>query len=67
MGQAIRKAIRSLRESREETQGDLGRALGYTVPTVCRWETRAKWSGVVLLKQIADHYGVDLIDLIEGA
>lgn len=63
---SIGSTIRSLRESRRMTQGDLAKALSVTTQTVSSWELDNKVPRMGKLKDVAEYFGVDVASLVAG-
>lgn len=60
------KMIRSLRETRNMTQAELGEKLGVTDKTVSKWETGRGLPDITILPELAGCLGVSVVELMAG-
>lgn len=60
------KFLKELRKEREMSQEQLAEKLGVSNRTVSRWETGRNLPDLSILIEIADLYGVDIRELIDG-
>ena len=60
------KFLKELRKEREMSQEQLAERLGVSSRTVSRWETGRNLPDLSVLIEIADLYGVDIRELIDG-
>jgi len=58
--------LKNLRQEKKLTQEQLAEHFGISPRTVSRWETGRNMPDLDLLLQLADFYGVDVRELIEG-
>ncbi|MBQ8967357.1 helix-turn-helix transcriptional regulator [Ruminococcus sp.] len=58
--------LRELRKERGMTQEQLAEKFGVTARTVSRWENGNNMPDISLLIELADHYDVDIRQLIDG-
>ena len=58
--------IRKLRKARGESLAQLAAVLGVTGASVGYWERGERKPDYLMLKRIADHYGVTLDALVNG-
>ncbi|MBR4832430.1 MAG: helix-turn-helix domain-containing protein [Butyrivibrio sp.] len=58
--------LKELRKEKGITQKQLAAKLGVSGRTVSRWETGSNMPDISLLVEIADFYGIDVRELIEG-
>lgn len=56
--------IRNLRKQCELTQTELGRIAGVGFATVSSWERGVSFPRIEALKKIAEHFGLDVTDLV---
>lgn len=56
----IAQNLMNLRKQKGLTQEELGNELGYTFQAVSRWETGKSLPNAVMLKTIADYFGVNV-------
>ena len=56
----IGSRLRALRESRADSQEDVGRVLGVRGATISRYESGALQISLIDLQKLADHYGVSI-------
>ena len=59
--------IKTLRKEKGLTQEDLAEALFVSGKTVSRWETGTSLPDLSMLQNIAEYFGVDIRELIDGA
>jgi transcriptional regulator with XRE-family HTH domain len=64
--QIIANNIINLRKQKNLTQADLAETLGYTDKAISKWERAESIPDVIMLKQIADLFGVSLNYLVEA-
>jgi transcriptional regulator with XRE-family HTH domain len=64
--QIIANNIIDLRKQRNMTQAELAETLGYTDKAISKWERAESIPDVIMLKQIADLFGVSLNYLVEA-
>lgn len=62
----IGRNIRSIRLRQGETQQQLGEAIGYGATTVANYESGLRYPDIETLQDIADHYDVDITELVKG-
>ena len=58
--------IRTLRESRNLTQADLGEKIGVSSKTISKWETAKGLPDISLLQPLAGALGISVIELMNG-
>ena len=58
--------LKQLRKERIMTQEQLAEEFGVSVRTVSRWETGSSMPDVEVLIELADYYGVDIREMIDG-
>ncbi len=58
--------LRELRSERGLTQEQLAEAMGVTNRSVSRWETGSNLPDIDILIELADYYGVEVRELIDG-
>ena len=58
--------LRTLRKERGVTQEQLAEVLGVSGRTVSRWETGYNMPDIDLLIELADYYGVEIRELLDG-
>ena len=61
----IAKNIQKLRQEKQMTQLELAEILNYSDNTVSKWERGESLPDIIVLKSIADYYGVTLNYLVE--
>lgn len=64
--QVIANNIIELRKQKNLTQAELAETLGYTDKAISKWERAESIPDVIMLKQIADLFGVSLNYLVEA-
>lgn len=64
--QKIGSFLKELRKEKHVTQEQLAEALGVSGRTVSRWETGRSLPDLDLLMLLADYYGVELRELLDG-
>ena len=64
--QRIGTFLKELRNEHNFTQEQLAEKLGVSRRTVSRWETGSNMPDLDLLIEMADYYGVDLRELLDG-
>lgn len=64
--QKIGTFLKELRNEKNLTQEQLAEKLGVSRRTVSRWETGSNMPDLDLLIEMADHYEVDLRELLDG-
>jgi len=57
--------IKELRQSRNMTQSELGRALGVTPQSVSKWEQNTTSPDLALLPVIAQYFGISMDELFD--
>ena len=57
--------IRELRQSKNMTQSELGRALGVTSQSVSKWEQNTTSPDLLLLPRIARYFGISMDELFD--
>ena len=58
--------IRTLRESRNLTQAELGEKIGVSSKTISKWETAKGLPDISLLQPLAGALGISVIELMNG-
>lgn len=58
--------LRELRKEKQLTQEQLAERFGVTSRSVSRWETGSNMPDLSILVELADFYGVDIRDIIDG-
>lgn len=58
--------LRKLRKEKGYTQEELAEIMGVSNRTVSRWETGSNMPDISILVELADYYGVDIRELIDG-
>ena len=58
--------LRELRKEKNLTQQEVAEVFMVTNRTISRWETGANMPDISIITEIADFYGVDVRELIEG-
>lgn len=58
--------MRELRKEKGYTQEEFAEIMGVSNRTVSRWETGSNMPDLAVLVEIADHYDVDIRELIDG-
>lgn len=58
--------LKSLRREKALTQEQLGERFYVSSRTISRWETGANMPDVAMLLELADYYGVDIREIIDG-
>lgn len=58
--------LRELRKEKQLTQEQLAERFGVTNRSVSRWETGSNMPDLSILVELADFYGVDIRDIIDG-
>jgi transcriptional regulator with XRE-family HTH domain len=58
LGEAITVKLRELRETHNETQMELGKALNISPSTIGMYEQGRRYPSLDVLRKIADHYNV---------
>lgn len=58
--------LKELRRERKMTQEQLAEELGVSGRTVSRWETGSNMPDLDILIQIADYYGVEIREILDG-
>lgn len=64
--QKIGMFLKRLRNEKNLTQEQLAERFGVSRRTVSRWETGSNMPDLVILVEMADYYGVDLRELLDG-
>lgn len=64
--QKIGRFLKTLRKEKSMTQEQLAEKLGVSNRSVSRWETGANLPDLDILIQLADHYGVELREILDG-
>ena len=64
--QKIGAFLKELRKEKNLTQEKLAEKLNVTSRTVSRWETGVNLPDLSLLVELADFYGVDIREIIDG-
>lgn len=64
--QKIGTFLKELRNEKNLTQEQLGEFLGVSRRSVSRWETGSNMPDLDILIEMADYYGVDLRELLDG-
>ena len=60
------ESLAALRQSLGLTQEELAELLGYSRALVAAWESGRRKPDVVALEKLAEFFGIDLNDLLEG-
>ena len=64
--QKIGKFLKTLRNGKNMTQEELAEYIHVSARTVSRWETGANLPDIAILIELADFYGVDIREILDG-
>ncbi|MBO4408404.1 MAG: helix-turn-helix transcriptional regulator, partial [Clostridiales bacterium] len=58
--------LRELRKEKDLTQEQLAEVFNVSARTVSRWETGSNMPDISILVEIADYYGLDIREILNG-